>query len=133
MWDNLENPSPCFLTYSELMSQVSNVAEVLSNYLSLVSIPFAPVAVFGKSSPDILVAILGVLSSPLHFRYERAERGVVGGVAYLPVGMTSYAEQWSKLQENEVELVLVEESALQVSLLTFKWDILIMNYEFLVL
>ena len=116
MWDNLENPSPCFLTYSELMSQVSNVAEVLSNYLSLVSIPFAPVAVFGKSSPDILVAILGVLSSPLHFRCERAERGV----AYLPVDMTSYAEQWSKLQENEVELVLVEESALQVSLLTFK-------------
>lgn len=87
------------------------MARVLSGHQGLNYSTQAPVAIYGRICPDILVAILGVLASPLH---NQRDVGVVKGVAYLPVDPSSGVNQW-KLQEFGVELVVIEISVLEVS------------------
>ena len=112
VWDDLVH-CPSFFTYSELMWQVQAVAKVLSHHQSLTSSPGAPVSVYGKTCPEVLVAILGVLASPL-LNPQECEC-----VAYLPVDPSSKVRQWEELKECGVELVVIETSVLEVSAVDF--------------
>ena len=105
--DDLGSRSPCFLTYSELMLRAQVVAKVLSHHQGLISSPHAPVATYGRACPEILVAILGILASPLHNQQ-------CVGVAYLPVYPCSSKDEWKRLLECGVEIVVIEISVMQV-------------------
>lgn len=121
MWDDLGAPFPIFFTYSELIWRVQLVAEALSNLLSPTSSPHAPVAVYGSICPEILVAILGILSCPLRHQGDGVD--VVEGVAYLPVDTSSGAEQWKRMMECGVELVVIEISFLEIFFTSYKtWE-----------
>ncbi len=106
---------PCHVTYSEFVFRALTIAKKVSNYLKEEQYPFSPIAVCGLLYPDILAGILGVLSSPLFiFQCDKRDKGVFGGVAFLPLSTGVQADDFSKLQENEVETILVELSTFQV-------------------
>jgi len=95
------------------MSMAFSLAKLICSHCDQVRHPPAPIALFGQLSPNILAAILGVYLIPVFHRWV----GVVTSLAYLPLGDDGSAEQWTQLQDNSVEIILVEESAIQVKLL----------------
>ena len=110
VWDDLVSGAPCFYTYSDLLTRATEVAETLCEMLPPDAVSIGPIALYGRGCPEILVAILAVLS----LRVSED-----GGVAFMPLSPApfpgeAWREQEGLLVKCGVELVIVEISLLQV-------------------
>ena len=92
------------------MSRAFSLAKHISTHFDQIHRPPASIiALFGELSLNTLAAILGVYLIPVFLRRV----GVVRGVAYLP--LLGNVEHWThQLQSNSVEIILVEESSVEV-------------------
>lgn len=105
VWDDPFTPGPpCFLTYSDLLKSSQTIALDLSSKIT----SGAPIALYGRSCPQVITAVLAVMSLQAP--------GEKGGVACLPVNLAEVAqEQGGCLRRCGVELILVELSGMEVS------------------
>ena len=109
-WDNPEDSSPRFLTYSCLMERAREIFNALKKDFipqstplppSFEAWPTPPVAIYGRSCPEVLCAVLGVMAS---------------STPYLPVDLSQpSARIWSTLHACDIHTVLIELSLFNVS------------------
>lgn len=109
----LDDPSQgqtCFHTYSHLLHVAGRVRSALAALTAYRS----PIAIYGRNCPSVLAAVLGVMS----LTGETPEPGGppgVGGVACFPLALDEVsADQERSLQQCRVQVVLVEESVINV-------------------
>lgn len=123
-WDSADESSPIFLTYACLLERVEEIRTALRTNCNIIShsydfatlpVPqlgktgtlngasrsFPPIAIYGKSCPEVVCALLGVMSVP---------------VAYMPVDFGHPTiSRWSNLRMCGVQTVLIEISLFSVS------------------
>ena len=106
-WDNPEDPYPRFLTYSCLMERVREISNALKRDFvpqrppSVEASPTPPVGIYGRSCPEILCALLGVMAC---------------STPDLPVDLAQPSVRiWSTLRACDVHTVLIEHSLFSVS------------------
>lgn len=111
-WDSIDESSPRFLTYSCLVERTDTVCRTLrsffnfihprTNHASQEDRQPSPVAIYGRSCPEILCALLGVMSLP---------------APYMPLDLgRPVVSRWSTMQGCGVCVVLIELSLFSVSL-----------------
>ena len=109
-WDNPSEFSPTVLTYSCLVERAISVCNVLrTDYQSTDATPqspagarlFPPVAIYGRSCPEVLCALLGIMAVP---------------APYMPLDLGQpSANWWPTLRACGVHTLLVEVSLFSVS------------------
>ena len=96
-WDNPEEPSPRFLTYSCIVERANEISRALTLHLY----SFTPVGIYGRGCPEVLCALLGVMAA---------------SAPYMPLDLGQPAvDRWSIMQERCVSVVLIELSLFDVS------------------
>jgi acyl-CoA synthetase (AMP-forming)/AMP-acid ligase II len=108
-WDSPDESSSRFLTYSFLFEQADVVCTTLRSFSqSMTDIASQedgqspPVAIYGRSCPEVLCALLGVMSLP---------------APYMPLDLSQpVVNRWSTMQECGVRIVLIELSLFSVSI-----------------
>lgn len=110
-WDDPSQGQTCFQTYSDLLHE----AETIASALSTLPTHRFPIAIYGRNCPSILAAVLGVM----YMHPQPGETPREGGVACFPVDLDEVSvEQERRLLQCEVQVVLVEESAIDVCVCT---------------
>ena len=117
-WDSPDEPSAIrFLTYSCLFERADAVCTKLRSFSSTQSMTDSslsgsditdwqpsrsPVAIYGRSCPEVVCALLGVMSLP---------------APYMPLDLSQpVSSRWSTMQEYGVHIVLIELSLFSVSI-----------------
>lgn len=106
IWDDPSYQHPCFFTYYHLLKNAEQISSKLTKMM-LLSPSDNPIAVYGRKCPEVITAILAVMSV--------TRRNKVRGVAFLPVNLEAIPEeQIRSLGRCGVELVVIEISVLKV-------------------
>jgi acyl-CoA synthetase (AMP-forming)/AMP-acid ligase II len=112
-WDSPDEPSARFLTYSFLFEQADAVCTTLRSFnqsttesdninICIEDGQSSPVAIYGRSCPEVLCALLGIMSLP---------------APYMPLDLSqSVASRWSTMREFGVHIILIELSLFSVSI-----------------
>ena len=114
-WDDPTESSARFLTYSCLIERADAVCTALRHVRSVSLINHddsvassqedrgpSPVAIYSRSCPEVVCALVGVMSTP---------------APYMPLDLAQpLANRWSTMQECGVRLVLIELSLFSVSI-----------------
>ena len=112
-WDSPDETSPTFLTYSNLLERAKKVCDALRRVRrssgDVTTGPSVdarlppPIAIYGRSCPEIVCALLGVMSS---------------GAPYMPLALgQSSVSRWGTLHRCGVHTLLIELSLFNVSII----------------
>lgn len=114
-WDSPDESSLRFLTYSRLVEQANVVCRTLKSCLNFDPITEhapstsqdykqrSPVAIYGRGCPEVVCALLGVMSLPAPYMPLDLGQPVVG--------------RWSTMEECRVHVVLIELSLFNVRII----------------